>query len=440
MGGGTLRVASEVKALLAGGSIDTEPDPAGHVGFFVWGSVPEPHTLYRGIRSLPAGSTMRIGQSGPEEPRRYADIAQAFRENADGHSIDEAADELRDALLDTVRHHLVADVDVGVFLSAGLDSTTQAALVAELGGRLRTVTLGFAEYRGTAQDEVPLAELVARQYGAEHQTIWITRADFQSTLDTLVDRMDQPTIDGVNVFFVARAAAAAGLKVALSGLGGDELFGGYPSFVQVPRLVSVAGNIPAARMLGPAARRVLAPAFGLAGKPKYAGALEYGINYGSAYLLRRCVYAPWELDRVLDPDILRDGWKTLSASGMADDVAGPLTDSHAKISALESSLYMRNQLLRDADWASMSHSLEVRVPFVDWTLWNRVAPLRRHGIVTKSSMASAAHPPLPDAVRNRAKSGFVVPTRQWLALENGEARREPGLRGWARHVYARAIA
>ena len=228
--GRSIRVASEVKALLAGGSIDTSPDPIAESGFFVWGHVPEPHTMYRGIRSLPAGSTMWVDRDGARAPRVYADIAtmlataDAERVHMDAH---ERAERLRAAMLDTVRHHLVADVDVGVFLSAGVDSTTLASLASEVGGRLRTVTLGFAEYRGTAQDETPVAEAMAKQLGTDHQTIWVTRADFTEALDDLMERMDQPSIDGVNSYFVSRAAKWAGLKVVLSGLGGDELFAGY---------------------------------------------------------------------------------------------------------------------------------------------------------------------------------------------------------------------
>src|SRR5439155_23946071 len=146
---------------------------------------------------------------------------------------------LREALRDTVRHHLIADVPVGVFLSSGVDSTTLAALAAEEGGSLQTVTLGFEEYKGTPNDETPLAEQVAHTYGTNHQTVWVTRRDFQDRLEHLFWSMDQPTFDGVISYWVSGAAQQSGLKVALSGLGGDELFGGYPCFRQIPSLVRV---------------------------------------------------------------------------------------------------------------------------------------------------------------------------------------------------------
>ena len=433
--GKTLRAASQVKALLAAGGIDTSPDPAGHVGFFLWGHIPEPHTLYRGVRALPAGSTLWIDTSGARQERSFASITDTLRE-AENHSERAADTSLREALLDTMRYHLVADVDVGVFLSSGLDSTTLAALAAEAGGSLRTVTLGFAEYRGTADDEVPLAEAVARHYGAQHDTVWIDRADFSGSFEHLMASMDQPTLDGVNSYFVSRAAAQAGLKVALSGLGGDELFGGYPSFAEVPRLVALAGRVPFARSLGRGMRVATAPMMRRFTSPKYAGLLEYGSDYAGAYLLRRGLFMPWELPHFLDPDLVREGWTALQLRARLSATIDGIDTERFKITALESAWYMRNQLLRDTDWASMAHSLEVRTPLVDWTLLHNVAPLlAARPEIGKQDMARTPAQPLPDAVLNRPKTGFTVPVRQWLLDGKADPEAERGLRGWAKHVY-----
>src|SRR5438445_7482087 len=223
--GKTLRAASQVKALLAGGQADTAPDPAGHVGFFLWGHVPEPYTLYRGIRSLPAGTTLWIGADGTKRQRTFFSVTEIFakaeesalRLDREGGEVARPVSHLpaprsallRSALLDSVRHHLIADVPVGVFLSAGMDSTTLAALAAQQGGTLRTVTLGFEEYQWTEKDETLLAKTVARQLGARHQTIWVNRSDFQAHVDRLFNAMDQPSTDGVNTYFVSLAAARA---------------------------------------------------------------------------------------------------------------------------------------------------------------------------------------------------------------------------------------
>ena len=246
--------------------------------------------------------------------------------------------------------------------------------------------------------------------------------------------MDQPSTDGVNTYFVAKAASDAGLKVALSGVGGDELFGGYSTFADVPRLVSALAPLRHAPVLGRAFRVVSAPMFKHFTSPKYAGLLEYGTSHGDAYLLHRALYMPWELPNVLDPDLARAGWAEIAPRIRLGDEG--LSSSRAKISTLESAWYMRNQLLRDADWAGMAHSLEIRTPLVDAALLRRLArwTAGSHPL-GKQDMAAAPGTPLPAAVLNRAKTGFTVPIRSWLAEKSGQDAGERGIRNWARTVY-----
>ncbi|MBK8791027.1 MAG: asparagine synthase C-terminal domain-containing protein [Holophagaceae bacterium] len=188
---------------------------------------------------------------------------------------------------------MVADVPVGLFLSAGLDSSTIAALAAERAPkRLRAITLGFHEFRGTLDDETALAALGAQHLGVDHEIRWITRADFEAHLDHALAAMDQPSIDGINTYFVSLAAARMA-KVALSGLGGDELLAGYPSFRQVPRLARLVGAVSGSRAFNVMARRALAPLFGERISPKYAGVLEFGGEVAGAYFLRRALFMPW---------------------------------------------------------------------------------------------------------------------------------------------------
>jgi asparagine synthase (glutamine-hydrolysing) len=439
--GRAVAVASEVKALLQIEGVDTAVDPAGHVGFFLWGHVPEPHTLFRGIRALPPGSTLWIDAKG-RQAKQHFNLNQILAD--DGGAGDESSEgvsqQLREALLDSVRHHLVADVEVGVFLSSGLDSAVLTALASEVGGRIRTVTLGFEEFRGTERDETPLANVIARQYGTQHETVWLSRRDFLAESDRIFDRMDQPTIDGVNSYFVAKAASAAGLKVALSGLGGDELFGGYPSFRQIPRLVSVAGRVPAAKGIGSFMRALSAPLLSKLTSPKYAGLIEYGSNIPGAYLLRRGLFLPWEIRNLFDADFARTGLQELAVSDQLESTVRGIRCTRLQISALEATHYMRSQLLRDTDWASMAHSVEVRVPLVDWKLWSTVGKLiRTTPGIDKQAMARTPALALPTDVIERPKTGFHVPIREWIG-GNGNNSTQRGLRGWAQHVYQVAQA
>lgn len=435
--GSTVRVASQVKALLKGDQIDTTPESAGHVGFYLWGHVPEPYTFYKGIRALPAGATMWVDATGRKEPCKFFNIAEECARAEEKETlINHGAmhEHLRFAILDSVSHHLIADVPVGVFLSAGLDSTTLVALAKETGTNdLRTVTLGFKEFQGTQHDEAPLAALVAQRYGATHQTRWVTKEDFHCEYQRLLDAMDQPTTDGVNSYFVSKAAKDSGLKVVLSGLGGDELFGGYLSFKQIPLMTKALSPFQAIPSLGKGFRYVAAPILKQFTSPKYAGLLEYGGSYGGAYLLRRGMFMPWELPDLLDGEMVRQGWQELQTLDCLMQTTTGVRHPHLQVMALETAWYMRNQLLRDSDWASMAHSVELRVPFVDIELFRTVTGMIGAGYpVTKRHMATTPTVPLPAAVLNREKTGFSIPVRDWLLGTTD--RGERGLRGWALRI------
>jgi len=434
--GKTIRAASQVKALMAGGAIDDAPDPAGHAGFFLLGYVPEPHTMYQAVRSLPPGTTMRIEAGKLPRVRTYFRIRDRYAVRRASLGKSETALILRQALTESVRAHLVADVPVGVFLSAGLDSATITALAAEVASAsLDTMTLRFDEMAGTPGDEAPLARGIATQYQTRHKTRSVSGAEFRDHIDKVLSAMDQPSVDGVNTYFVAREAAALGLKVALSGVGGDELFGGYQSFHQIPALVGCLGWVPGSSALGAAFRVLSAPLLARYTSPKYASLLEYAGGYGSAYLLRRGLYLPWELTQVMDPDMARDGLRDLELVAlMEEDVAG-IDAPRDKVSALELGWYLRGQLLRDADWAGMAHSLEIRTPLVDATLVGEVGGIG----ATKRQMAETPAKPLPEAILGRRKTGFYIPIREWLTGEGGIAQvGQRGLRGWAQFIYKHA--
>ncbi len=450
--GWTVRFASQAKALLAGGRVGRDPDPAGIVGFHLFGSVPEPFTVWREVRTLPAGTTLTIDASGPQSPKRYYDVADALAERAGAsHGDGDARRLLSDAVRDSVRHHLVADVPVAVFLSAGLDSGALLGTMASLGAQsVSAVTLAFAEFKGLDVDEAPLAAEVARRYGARHIVRTVDRAEFERDLPAILDAMDLPTIDGINTWFVAKAAHEAGIKVALSGLGADECFGGYPSFTDVPRSVHWLRPVSFVPGLGPLVRRGLSAAIdaGLDLHPKAAGLLQYGGDWAGAYLLRRSVYMPWELDELIDPALVADGLRRLAPlSHIAAALHGarPLGDFD-RVAALETALYMRNQLLRDADWAGMSHGVEIRVPYVDPFF---LAALPSGEVLArvnaKDAVADVPVPPLPAAVRERRKTGFVTPVGRWLReatdTQEGGSPAEGAVdfsaasRSWARRVW-----
>jgi asparagine synthase (glutamine-hydrolysing) len=443
--GWTLRFASQVKALLAGGKVSRNQEQAGWVGFCLFGSVPEPFTTYQKIRALPAGSTLWVDRVGTRKPEQYFSIAEMYcraeaaRSSANDEDLQLGA---REALLDSVRHHLVADVPVGAFLSSGIDSGALVGLMRDAGQHdIQTVTVAFEEFRGTSEDEAPIAADVAALYGTRHTTRVVTELEFRNDLPRILEAMDQPTIDGINTWFVSKAARELALKVAISGLGGDELFGGYPSFRDIPRwvrLLAVPSRLP---MAGKVFRGVIDQLnrYALDLSPKTAALVTYGGTYPGAYLLRRGLFMPWELCRVMNPDVAIEGLRRLRPlHHIAQALTPAPKTAFSKVATFEASLYMRNQLLRDTDWASMAHSLEVRIPLVDYVLLKKLSPLLLNSKKAsgKDWLSASPSPPLPEQVRLRPKTGFLTPIQSWINGTNLHPHvtgKRPPIRGhWSR--------
>ncbi len=412
-GGGFLRFASQVKALEQGGGVSLDVDPAGLCGFLLWGSVPEPLTIRRAVRSLPAGSFLTVEGNRVGEPQAW----YRFGEDVPKEPLPPAA-----AVEDAVRAHLVSDVPVAIFLSAGLDSGLIAALARRhLPEPPATFTLRFDVLDGTPQDEGPLAAEVARALGTRHVERRVGRADFAGLWPAAIAAMDQPSIDGLNTYVVSRAAHEAGLKVVLSGLGGDELFGSYPSFRDVPEIVAKADRMartPVVPALWPLASRLAA------GRPKLRGLLRHGRTLAGAYFLRRGLFLPEELPGILGRDRAEEGLRAYDPVVAADAAHAGATDPWLAVHRMETALYMRNQLLRDSDWASMAHSVELRVPLVDPVLRAQLAahsfePARSRG---KAALVRQAAPELPAALWERPKTGFYIPVLEWLEPGRGGRR------------------
>ena len=284
---------------------------------------------------------------------------------------------------------------------------------------IQTVTLSFAEFAGRVDDEAPVADQVARTYGTRHTNRVVTENEFRDDLPRFFAAMDQPTIDGLNTWFIAKAAKELGLKVVVSGLGGDELFGGYPSFQQIPRLVrwfGPMGNLPG---LGRSLRRglVMAGPSRLGFNAKAAGLAELGGTYSGAYLLRRGLFMPWELSTIMPPETAQLGLDQLAPLALIEhELSTKPVSAFAKVATLESTLYMRNQLLRDADWTSMAHSLEARVPLVDRHLLERIGclPLGSSAYAGKKLLRLSPRLPLPRIVGEKPKTGFLTPIGSWM--------------------------
>lgn len=413
--GRQLRFASQVKALLAGGGVRDDVDPTAVAAFLMWGSVPEPLTLQRAVRALPAGHFMTVEQGLVGHPQRYYDLTARFT-GEEAHPVE--------TLEQCVADHLESDVPVAVFLSSGLDSSLIAALARRRGGdRLTTFTLQFEEFVGTERDEAPLARKIAEGLGSEHIERRVGKKDFLELYPQARQAMDQPSIDGFNTYMVSHAVRQAGFKVVLSGLGGDELMGSYDSFRDVPRWRRMSRRLAAIPGL-PGVWPALASRF-VAGRPKLQGLLRYGSTLAGSYFLRRGLFLPEELPRLLGDQVAEEALDAYSpiddANKLFDDRCEGTSAEWRAVHVMETSQYMRNQLLRDSDWASMAHSLELRVPLVDAVLRDAFAavdfePARSQG---KAALVRQAAPELPSELWSRPKSGFSIPVAGWIDEELG---------------------
>jgi len=424
---GTLLFASEVRALLASGLVPARLSAEALPGYLLFGSVTEPLTLIEGVRSLPPGHTLTISDcesvSSPAL-KRYWDLAAARAHGrafaaSPGNSSSPAAC-VRKLLEDAVGTHLVADVPVGVFLSSGLDSTALAALAARTRNGIHTFTVGFPDVE---YSEAEVAARTANRLGTEHSELSLSGAEMLARLDEAVASFDQPSMDGINTYFVSWAARQAGLKVALSGLGGDEIFGGYSSFRQtatVARVVALAHWVPGAlRAAGASAfAGVGASLFSADRIRKASTALRAPDALPHPYFFTRLLFTPQALANGLPGNGHSNGaaFESWWLADSAREVRG--VDGFTAVSWLELRSYLVQTLLRDTDAMSMHHSLEVRVPFLDAPLVEYVLSLPESAKLDasrpKSLLIAALRDILPEEIVAGRKRTFTFPWENWL--------------------------
>jgi asparagine synthase (glutamine-hydrolysing) len=418
--------SSEVRSLLASGCVEPRISPGSLEAYLLFGSVAEPSTLIEGVFSVPPGHYLEFSADAPPAsptPKRYWDFAEAVSEQNGPRpkKLEDAAKQLRPLLEEAVRDHLIADVPLGVFLSSGIDSTALVAIGSRLQTDLHTFTVVFPEQRFS---EAKLSRRTANHFKTNHQEILLAPDQVLAQLEDAVKSLDQPTMDGLNTYFVSRAARQAGLKVALSGLGSDEIFGGYSTFATTPRAAfaaRLARWIPGSlRML--TAGATVRIATGDAAR-KAAAAWRSPKDFPHAYYFTRTLFTPSRVRRLLAPYFESKDYSPSRVStwrARMDETAlqaGRL-DSFTSVSCFELQSYMANTLLRDTDAVSMANSLEVRVPFLDHRLVEFVGRLPKSAKVRrdtpKALLVEALSGLLPEDVVHQPKRTFTLPWEVWL--------------------------
>ncbi len=407
---GQLLFASEVRALTATGAVPRKLNAEALDDYLAFGSVYDPLTLIDGVRSLPAGHYLSWHE-GRIDITRYWDVDRLAGEKLDAHDLQHA---LGRRLEEAVLCHTVSDVPVGIFLSGGVDSSSIVALLTRQGQKnLQTVSLTFSEQ---SLDEAEFSRAVATKFQTDHHEVLLSQQDVLESLPECLASMDQPTIDGINSYIVSRETRRLGLKVALSGLGSDEIFAGYSSFRTMPRLESAVQMLDRA----PATlRKLLAktlPSFaGTTDKRARLSDLLLGNGQGTPYLLGRGLFASSLRKSLLQRPWFREHRMPGTLASMMSHTRD--MDPVSRTSYLELHNYMANTLLRDADFMSMAHSLEVRVPLIDHELVELVFAIdadRKLDEHKPKPLLVESVPELPPDAVYRPKKGFTLPFQYWL--------------------------
>jgi asparagine synthase (glutamine-hydrolysing) len=424
--------ASEVRTLLASGAVPRRLSQQALESYLLFGSVSEPMTLVESVLSLPPGHRMTVELDSAHatfETERYWSIwetrrSPGFGSTENNRSSDRitVAHQVRDLLRQSVRKHLIADVPVGVFLSSGIDSTALAALAAREVAGVHTFTVAFPEKEFS---EAAVARRTATTLATTHQEVMLSGDELLARLTDAVSALDQPSMDGINTYFVSWSARQAGLKVALSGLGGDEMFGGYSTFwrtVQFQRMANASRRFPrgmksAVSSLAGVAEKAGGHLVGGDAARKLASLWESPQSLPDPFYFGRTLFTPAQVSGLLRKQT--NGHRALWRDWLVQSAIGARKlDTFAAVTCMEAESYMVNTLLRDTDSMSMAHSLEVRVPFLDHPLVEFVTQLPRELKLRqgrpKALLVEALNDLLPSEVVNQPKRGFTFPWATWL--------------------------
>ncbi len=399
---------SELRAILATGLIEPKINITGLDTFLMFGAVQDPLTIVEGVKSLPAGHTLTVKADGAVEIQEYWDV------NSEESTTPVS---LRETLADSVRLRLISDVPLGVFLSGGIDSSAIAMLAqAESSDPVKTFTIGFKE---SSFDEGARASETAKALGVEHHPILLTEAGMVASYEDAIAALDQPSIDGVNTFHVSRAVKQAGMTVALSGLGGDEVFCGYEHFRSLPKRERLLEKWSAAPFMLRRAVSSFLPRNGSDRNAKLRALVQADYGLPHPYFLSRTLFLPDQIAGMLTAEAVAqidygDWGKRMRTIVERSRSFDPVS----RLSYFELKTYIANTLLRDTDVMSMAHSLEVRVPLLDHQLVEQVLRIpgasKFDGRNKKPLLVSSLPGALPRQVTEGAKRGFVLPYANWL--------------------------
>lgn len=412
-------LSSQVKALLSTKFISMDKDINSQFSFWNLGYVLEPRTWFKNIKALKSGSYIHIKGGKIISEIQWYDlnknwiIADSKEQKITKSKFSKI---IKDSIVASVKKHLVADVPIGIFLSSGIDSTIIASIVSSNSKKkITAITVSFESFDGSEYDETSKAKKIAQNFGMEHHIFRVTQKDFQNDLPKILEAMDQPSIDGINVWYASKAAAKLKLKVVFSGVGGDELFFGYNHFNTIPIVFNLFRYLKKIPILVFVINFFLNLISNLKKDNRWRYISKLSNSIFNLWLLKRTILTPGDIiknnilsNKIVTESFYQNNFNTLTSSKIKND--------KIQLAKIESTFYMRNQLLRDSDWASMYHGVELRTPLVDTTLLEELTNVMSSYSLYKDKqpLKSAFKEILPKGIDYKKKIGFQTPTKDWI--------------------------
>jgi asparagine synthase (glutamine-hydrolysing) len=412
--------ASQVKAILATNLVGNEINVKGLVGYWMLGSIPDCYTLYNDIETVTAGEYMIVQNNTIIKREKWCQVGaiwlQGMNEKPLSLSKLNIINNVKKIIIDSVERHLVADVPIGIFLSGGIDSGVLSGLIKE---RSKTsvigITIAFKEFLGQEADESHRAKIIANHFEIKHHIRIVTKEEFISDLPLIFESMDQPSIDGINTWYASKAAAELGLKVVISGIGGDELFLGYNNFKRLPRLVFASRIINNIKLFKKLSSFITGWIAQRTKNERWKFFTEWSQTITGAWWLSRSIMSPTSAKSLVS--VNGEIGNSIPADWIKENSGELSNDLTIALAQIESTMYLRNQLLKDSDWASMFHSIELRTPFVDLKLLMELRPYIKLLKTFRNKQLlyeSLSDKKLPIDIINRKKTGFSIPINKWI--------------------------
>ncbi len=419
-------LCSQVKPLVNSNLVDSSPSYEGQAGFWLLGSVPEPYTWYKSIKAIPSGNFIKFKNNKISSVNRWHSIGESYLNSDNKENLitneKEIEKKIIKAIRESISYHLVSDTPIGILLSGGIDSCAIAGTVSDLTKEeIKGFTISFSDYKKTEYDESNRAIIAANKYNLKHINTEVSKKDFLEDLPFILSAMDQPSIDGFNTWYAAKSVAKSGIKVALSGIGGDEIFFGYDFYKKYPFLMKLKRKLSNWDKKSNLINLLLFFQFKRTKNPKWLSLSESLKTTKFSWFHKRSSKTFEDLFKLLPRDELKNFLCVDFFFSIVEESTGKLSsDPKIALAQLDATLYLKNQLLKDSDWASMHHSVELRTPLVDSFLLNNISPFfpyiskNKH----KALLINSPNCPLPSEVGNAKKTGFSFPINKWIGKEN----------------------